>query len=129
MHTNQVWQCSVLVEWVIPQPGEMMFKRCNEVDAYYWKFLLNETMLVSRAVHFTLEDSFEAGCYFGFISFSYCLVGKEEKKLINCTTINLWYDMAWAVITHSEKQFTNSSKNSIGKILSVKMIILCIISI
>lgn len=72
---------------------------------------------------------FKAGCYFGFISFSYCLVGKEEKKLINCTTINLWYDMAWAVITHSEKQFTNSSKNSIGKILSVKMIILCIISI
>lgn len=37
--------------------------------------------------------------------------------------------MAWAVITHSEKQFTNSSKNSIGKILSVKMIILRIISI
>lgn len=37
--------------------------------------------------------------------------------------------MAWTVITHSEKQFTNSSKNSIGKILSVKIIILCIISI
>lgn len=37
--------------------------------------------------------------------------------------------MAWAVITHKEKQFTNSSKNSMGKILSGKMIILCIISI
>lgn len=66
---------------------------------------------------------------FGFISFSYCLVGKEEKNLINCTTINLWCDMAWAVITHREKQFTNSSKNSMGKILSGKIIILCIISI
>lgn len=32
--------------------------------------------------------------------------------------------MAWAVITHREKLFTNSSKNRVGKILSVKMIIL-----
>lgn len=41
--------------------------------------------------------------------------------------------MVCAVITHSEKQFTNSSKKkkkkSIGKTLSVKTIILCIISI
>lgn len=43
---------------------------------------LNETMLVSRAVHFILEDRFQAGHYFSFISFSYCLVSKEEKKLI-----------------------------------------------
>lgn len=38
----------------------------------------------------------------------------------------IWHEH---IITHSEKQFTNSSKNSIGKILSVKMIVLCIISI
>lgn len=27
-----------------------MLKKCNETDAYHCKFVLNETMLVSRAV-------------------------------------------------------------------------------
>lgn len=65
---------------------------------------------------------------FQSLSFSYCLAGKEEKK-INQAALQLICDMVCAVITHSEKQFTNSSKKSIGKTLSVKMIILCIISI